>query len=188
MRKNIFIIIFILIAIAAATLWTSYKTSPSIIIQSQSGEVALTAATAAPDFSFAATDGRKADLAQFKGKLVILHFWATWCPPCIEEFPKLVEVSKDMEQDVVLLAVSSDKSRREIERFMGKFDLSQNAYIIQDSDRAITHDLYQTFTYPETILIDRDGKMVRKIAGDADWTSPEMRSILQDLAEKPPTP
>lgn len=183
MRKNIFIIIFILIAIAAATLWTSYQSRPSIIATPQI-EGAKNTITAAPDFSFETTAGKKADLNSLKGKIVILHFWATWCPPCVDEFPRLTQLANDMQDDVIVLAVSSDKSLNDIKRFTGKFPLPPNVYIIQDIDRAITHDLYQTFAYPETILIDRDGMMDRKIAGDADWTSSEMRAMLKQLTER----
>ena len=194
MRKNLIVIFVFLCLAALLTLWLDRQTQPKSVPVDQSEVVA--SPSSAPDFAMADIQGRKIQLSQFKGKIVILHFWATWCAPCIEEFPKLLSVSSIFKDRVVFLAVSSDMNKRDLDKFLKtqQTDLLQkpNVFILWDRDRAITHDLYQTFEYPETILIDQKSDMVRKVAGDADWTSKEMKNYLvtltAPLANKTATP
>lgn len=186
MRRNLFLILGLLLFVGAVTLFLDYKASPPIeeVPNITSETMPL---NAAPDFTFTDINGHKGNLTDLRGKVVILHFWATWCAPCVAELPKLLETSKAMNKDIVLLAVSSDKSPANIAKFLKLHTINLpkggNIHVIWDQDRAITHDLYQTFAYPETILIDRQGRMARKIPGDADWTSGEMKTLLHSLAE-----
>ena len=142
---------------------------------------------AAPLFSFTTISGETVLSSDLKGKVVLLHFWATWCPPCVSEFPKLLQAGRTFRDDLVIIALSSDKSETDIQKFLKSNSLkpdNKNIFIALDKNRAITHDLFQTFAYPETIIIDRKGNMVRKIAGDADWTSEEITDYLRSLAAK----
>ena len=182
MAKNISLICAILALIAVATLVLDYRFTPDATV--------LTADTAndeinvvpAPDFSFTDISGKKGNLASFKGRIVLLHFWATWCAPCQVEFPKLMAAAKAFPDDITVLAVASDDDRKALDAFLKHYHASSsgNIRIIQDKNRVITHDLFQTFSYPETIVIDRQQRMTRKIIGDADWTGPEMTSYLKD--------
>lgn len=196
MRKNLSLVFSLLALIAVFTLLLDYKITPRVRTLDDISQDSYQPAHQAPDFSFTEFENRQKSLSDFKGKIVILHFWATWCPPCISEFPKLVSVSKKLQDNIVLLAVSSDGKPDVIERFIDKsvpdFRSQPNMYMVWDQNRTITHDLYQTFAYPETIIIDGSGQMIRKIPGDADWTSPEMESYLQSvigsLADNPVKP
>ncbi len=192
MRKNLSLIFLLLSLIAAITLWLDYRPVPAIVKVPDMDAAQSPLSKSAPDFTFTDLQGRKGDLAAFKGKIVILHFWATWCAPCVSELPKLLKTAAEMDKDIVVLAVSSDKSPADISKFLKlhTHDIAKNAsiYMIWDKDRAITHDLYQTFAYPETILIDRAGMMVRKIPGDADWGAADIKSILHSLANGPNIP
>ena len=196
MRKNLSLVFTILTIIAVITLLLDYKIKPQVRSLDEIANDSYQPKNHAPDFTFTDLKDRKASLNDLKGKIVILHFWATWCAPCIREFPKLVEVSKEFSDDIALLAVSSDDQIGAITRFtektLPKMGAQKNIYLIWDKNRAITHDLYQTFAYPETIIIDREGQMIRKIPCDADWTSPGMKSYLKDitasLAKAPQNP
>ena len=182
MAKNISLICAILALIAVATLVLDYGFKPDTPVLTSNDADSVVNAAAAPDFTFTDISGKKGNLASFKGRIVLLHFWATWCAPCQVEFPKLMAAAKAFPDDVTVLAVASDDDRKALDAFLKRHHASSsgNIRIIQDKSRAITHDLFQTFSYPETIVIDRQQRMTRKIIGDADWTGPEMTSYLKD--------
>lgn len=131
---------------------------------------------AAPDFTI--PDGSKTvALSQFRGKPVLLNFWATWCPPCIQEMPSLVALQKQLGDKVTILAVSEDDDDAAYKQFIK--DHNVDLLTVRDTKRS--NELYGTFKFPETFVIDRDGKIVRKFIGAADWTSPEIVEYLQKL-------
>ena len=197
MRKNISLAFLLLALIAVATLLLDYKIKPITQVTEHSTTPETINAQPAPDFAFSDITGRTGyRLSDFKGKTVILHFWATWCAPCVKEYPKLTASVRGLKKDIVVLAISSDADIKTIRTFIDKTDPEsrnqKNIYTVWDEDRSITHDLYQTFAYPETIIIDREGRMVRKIPGDADWTGESLQSYLKSLiaplAESPAKP
>ncbi len=131
---------------------------------------------AAPDFTI--PDGqRSVSLSQFKGKPVVLNFWATWCPPCIEEMPSLVRLQKQIGDQVTILAVSEDDDDNAYKQFVK----DHNVDLLTVRDTKHNNELYGTFKYPETFVIDRDGKIVRKFIGAQEWTSPEIVDYLKKL-------
>lgn len=141
----------------------------------------------APDFTFKTLDNKELTLYQFKGKIILIHFWASWCAPCIVELPKLVKLAKDYPDDIIILALSNDINEQKLLQFLTKQNLMsppKNLKFIWDQDKAITQDLFQTIKLPETIITDRDTRMIRKIAGDAAWQSPEMQTYLKEIITK----
>lgn len=149
----------------------------------------LTAAhySSAPDFAFKTLDNKELTLYQFKGKIVLIHFWASWCAPCIVELPKLVKLAKDYPRDIIILALSNDVTEQKLLQFLTKQNLMsppKNLKFIWDEHKAITQDLFQTIKLPETIITDRDTRMIRKIAGDAAWQSPEMKTYIKEIITK----
>ena len=134
--------------------------------------------TAAPDFTVRDSD-RTVTLSQLKGQVVVLNFWATWCPPCIEEMPSLVRMQARMKpQGVTVLAVSLDVDDDNYRRFVR--DHSVNLLTVRDADQK-SNALYGTFKFPETYIIDRNGVMRRKFIGAVDWTEPEIIDFLGKL-------
>jgi cytochrome c biogenesis protein CcmG/thiol:disulfide interchange protein DsbE len=133
---------------------------------------------AAPDFAVRDSD-RTITLSQLKGQVVVLNFWATWCPPCIEEMPSLVRMQQRMQsKGVTVLAVSVDVDESNYRRFLK--DHGVNLLTVRDPDQK-SNGLYGTFKFPETYIIDRKGVMRRKFIGAVDWTEPEILDFLSKL-------
>jgi cytochrome c biogenesis protein CcmG, thiol:disulfide interchange protein DsbE len=134
--------------------------------------------TAAPDFTVRDSE-HAVSLSQLKGKVVVLNFWATWCPPCIEEMPSLVRMQQHMQaKGVTVLAVSVDVDDNNYRRFLK--DHNVNLLSVRDPDQK-SNALYGTFKFPETYIIDRNGVMRRKFIGAVDWTEPEIIDFLGKL-------
>jgi cytochrome c biogenesis protein CcmG, thiol:disulfide interchange protein DsbE len=134
--------------------------------------------TAAPDFTVHNAD-RTVALSQLKGQIVVLNFWATWCPPCIEEMPSLVQMQQRMkDKGVTVLAVSVDVDEGSYQRFVK--DHNVNLLSVRDGDGK-SNALYGTFKFPETYIIDRNGIMRRKFIGAVDWTEPDVIEYLGKL-------
>jgi len=110
---------------------------------------------------------------------VVLNFWATWCPPCIEEMPSLVQMQQRMKaKGVTVLAVSVDADEKQYRRFLREHNV--NLLSVRDADQK-SNELYGTFKFPETYVIDRNGVVRRKFIGAVDWTEPEVIDFLGKL-------
>jgi cytochrome c biogenesis protein CcmG, thiol:disulfide interchange protein DsbE len=132
----------------------------------------------APDFTVQDSD-RSVSLSQFRGQVVVLNFWATWCPPCVEEMPSLVEMQRRMKaKGVTVVAVSTDVDQNAYKQFIK--DHNVNLLTVRDPNQK-SSTLYGTFKFPETYVIDRNGVMRRKFIGAVDWTEPEITDFLGKL-------
>ena len=134
--------------------------------------------TEAPNFTVQDAD-RKLTLSDYRGQIVVLNFWATWCPPCVEEMPSLVELQQRLkDKGVTVLAVSLDADEGAYHKFLK--DHGVNLITVRDPDLK-SSDLYGTFKYPETYIIDRSGILRRKFIGAVNWNDPEVVSFLGKL-------
>jgi peroxiredoxin len=134
--------------------------------------------TAAPDFTVHDAD-RQVSLSQFHGKTVVLNFWATWCPPCVEEMPSLVQMQQRLkDRGITVLAVSVDVDEDAYHRFLK--DYKVDLLTVRDPSHK-SSDLYGTFKYPETYIIDRNGTLRRKFIGPVDWNTSEIVEFLTKL-------
>jgi len=130
----------------------------------------------APGFSLPDLDGERVGLADLKGRVVVLNYWATWCPPCVDEMPSLQKLHDALaEKGLSVVAVSVDERFTDIERFVGDFNLTFT--ILHDEGMKVSRS-YQTFKYPETYIIGRDGRVKSKVVGERDWVAP---SVIRDL-------
>lgn len=138
----------------------------------------------APEFSLPALDGRTAGPADFRGKVVMVHFWATWCPPCVEEIPTLEKLNRSLSgKDFVLLAVSVDEGgAAAVADFLKRSNIT--IPVLLDPDHAVASN-YGTFKFPETYLVDRKGIVRNKIIGAVDWTSSEAFGLISVLLNEP---
>jgi peroxiredoxin len=137
----------------------------------------------APEFRLRTLDGRPVTLSSMRGKVVMVHFWATWCPPCVEELPTLDRLFRSMAGgDLEILAVSVDEGGAEtVGRFMQRNGLTLP--VLLNPDQSVSR-AYGTLKFPETYLVDREGIVRRKIIGAADWMSPAARQVIQAMLEK----
>ncbi len=135
--------------------------------------------TAAPNFTV--KDGNQTvTLSQLRGQVVVLNFWATWCPPCVEEIPSLVTMSQRLKsKGVTVLGVSVDADADAYKKFVK--DHGVTFPTVRDADQK-SNALYGTFKFPETYIIDRNGVVRRKFIGAVDWTSPEVIDYLNKLS------
>jgi peroxiredoxin len=130
----------------------------------------------APDFTV--SDGtRTLHLADYRGKIVLLNFWATWCAPCIQELPSLQALQQRLPR-VVVLAVSVDEDPDAYHRFLQEHPLS--FVTVEDTARRV-NAMYGTSLFPETYVIDQHGIIRRKFISAQDWTNPEIVNYLSHL-------
>lgn len=117
-------------------------------------------------------------LKQYRGKIVVLNFWASWCPPCTEEFPSLMQLQKDM-PNIVVLAVSFDTDTQAYSQYLADNHITGITTIVDPSQHA--NLAFGTTRPPETYIIDRRGIIRRKVIGPEDWTNPEILNYLRNL-------
>jgi thiol-disulfide isomerase/thioredoxin len=130
----------------------------------------------APDFTV--SDGATTvHLASYRGQVVLVNFWATWCPPCIQEMPALIQLHHER-PDLAILAVSIDEDPDAYSSFLVRRHV--DLITVRDPSQSAAK-LYHTDGWPETYIIDRQGLIRRKIVGDPDWSNPEIRAFLKSL-------
>ena len=123
-------------------------------------------------------DGKTVKLSQFKGKVIILNFWATWCPQCREEMPSMDALYKKfIGTDLVMLPVS-DENAETIREFMKKNNYAMPAYHDANRDAG---SVYGITGHPVTFLIDRKNIIAEKFIGPIDWTKPNVLQAIQDM-------
>jgi cytochrome c biogenesis protein CcmG, thiol:disulfide interchange protein DsbE len=133
----------------------------------------------APRFAVTTDKGRQITPRDFGGKVLVLNFWATWCPPCIEELPSLETMAKQLgAEGVVVLGVSVDKNQQLYQDFLNRARVSFET--ARDPEASISSE-YGTYKYPETYVIDKDGRVRQKYIGPRDWTEPAVMQSIRAL-------
>jgi cytochrome c biogenesis protein CcmG, thiol:disulfide interchange protein DsbE len=141
------------------------------------GESSVAGKTA-EDF-YISLDNKPAHLSDLRGKVVVLNFWATWCQPCVEETPGLIQLNQRIAaRGGVVLGVSVDEDEAAYRAFIQQNGINFLTY--RDASKKSSLD-YGTTMYPETYVIDRKGKIARKIIGPQDWNSPDMLAYFDAL-------
>lgn len=141
---------------------------------------------AVPALSLQAADGVAVDLTEQRGKVVLLHFWATWCPPCIDELPELVAFAKEHEAEgVVLLPISEDRAAEKVEAFYAERNLV--APVILDQAMMAMRAL-NIRGLPSTMVLDTEGRIVMRIEGRVDWKDAAIQAPVLGLLKAPQTP
>ena len=137
----------------------------------------------APAFTLSDISGKKVSLSDFKGKVILLNFWATWCGPCTAEMPSFNRLYAAFKNDdFVVLAVSIDSSEKPVQSFVSAKGITFP--VLMDPDKEAYFDLYAVFALPTSFLIDRKGMIVEKILGDREWHSPDMKKKIADLLKR----
>jgi len=142
-------------------------------------ETIVNAGDKAPNFTISTDSGKSVGARDFGGKLLLLNFWATWCPPCIEEIPGLNEMARQLgPKGLVVLGVSVDKDEAVYKQFLARNPL---AYLTARDPEQKINLSYGTVQYPESYLIDGNGKVVEKYISVQPWASPQMIQHVQSL-------
>ncbi len=172
--RTLLTLIFAVAAASAGTVWIKSLVPPD----SPAGSLQFL--SAAPELPIFDRAGHKTDLAAEKDRILIVHFWATWCPPCVEEIPALTRFWDQYKgrKDVALYAVSVDKSWTNVDDFLKKTPSDLPLY--HDPGEA-TARRFGTTQYPETYIVNRAGRVLFRVQGAVDWSSPELKSRIEQF-------
>ncbi len=153
-RKILLIVSIIVIAVIILIIENPYRETRLIEQQATKAEVGIGIGNLAPDFELQDLDGNGVRLSDFRGKAVIVNFWATWCPPCKEEMPILNQKSIELSDSLVVLGVNLQENPNAIKPFIKELDIS---FIILLDPTAEIKSAYDVFTQPVSYFIDRNG-------------------------------
>ena len=178
-RKPVSFIVFLIIAVAIVIFLQQYVSFFNL-----SHKSLVLVGDPAPVFTFPGLDGKMVSLTDYKGKVVFLNIWATWCPPCREEMPSMEKLYQQLKgEDFEILAVSVDASGAEaVGPFMKKYGLSFPALL--DAGGTIQY-LYGTTGLPESFIIGKEGIIEKIVIGPMDWSTPEVVRLFRNLLQRP---
>ena len=144
------------------------------------GLQACTHSQAAPESTFVLLDGSKKTTADFKGKVVLVNFWATWCPPCLEEMPSMERLNEVLAgDDFVMLAVNTEANGRSVvPAFLEK---TPYTFPILYDNKGVVQKRYGVFKFPESFFVNKDGTVAEKIIGPLDWSSLKTITYFKSL-------
>jgi|GEM_PF-3997478 len=134
-----------------------------------------------PEFVLADAAGKELTRDDIKGKVAVIHFWAAWCAPCIDEIPKWTAFAKryqDGKGDVRFLAVSLDPSWQEAHKILPPERLPPGVLSVLDPEQKVSES-FGSFQFPETYLVSRGGKILMKWVGPQNWEAPALASAIQ---------
>ena len=171
------------IGLAFITLYGFFdKDTPSVIAATQKPKATQTKSDlqTAPDFALKDLDGKELKLSDYKGKVVVLDFWATWCYPCRLEIPHLVALQKKFEkQGFSVIGISLDQGGAETVKPFYK--MNNMNYPVVIGNEAILDSYGGIRGFPTTFIINQDGKIVKKYEGYAEKIVPEIEKIIYNL-------
>lgn len=188
-NKNLIIIALICFALGTATRLINNMPPSNPYALSKVEEAQI--GKPAPAFSFTTLNGRAQQLQDFAGKAVVINFWATWCPPCVVEFPQMLNLARETHGEAVYIFLSSDAQVAPIERFVENLKRTQpdevaldNVFIAQDPGKSITQTLYQSYRLPETYILSPELNVADKIIGaSVVWDAPETVDKIRGIAK-----
>jgi peroxiredoxin len=132
-----------------------------------------------PDFTLTDMEGRSVTLSQYRGKVVFLNFWATWCPPCREEMPAMERLHGVFEgQDFVMLAINVEQDLAPVRAYLDK---NPHSFTVLLDQQGTVQNLYRVFRFPETFLLDQEGRLVERFLGVRDWSSVEFMKRISSM-------
>jgi thiol-disulfide isomerase/thioredoxin len=139
----------------------------------------------APTIAFADADGRTLGLADFKGKVLLVNFWATWCAPCVEEMPSLAKLQKALGgDDFEVVAISIDRGGIAVTKpFLAKVGAGDLGLYVDTTGKSPS--AFKTPGLPTSVIIDRDGRLRGKLLGAADWSSDAAHDLVRRYIDEP---
>lgn len=136
------------------------------------------------EFQAETLENKKIDLDFIRGKVVIVSFWASWCGPCIEEFPSMIDLVEKTKGQVQLIAISQDNSENEILEFLKAFPGSRNPsiHVVFDKEHRLASQ-FESERLPESFIFNKQTKLAKKIVGSIQWNTPEAIEYMKKLLE-----
>ena len=175
--------LFIITAVSLAACGNTDKNKENKINNEKitTEEVIEVEAPATSAISFKNKSGETVSLSSLKGKVVFINFWATWCPPCIQEMPTINELKAKYKgnDDIVFLMVDVDNKMEKSTAFMEKNKYDLPVYVPASN----IPSEYLGSSIPTTVILDKSGDMIARIEGGRDYTSPEIIKVVNELVE-----
>jgi len=174
----IFVVIIALIIFTPVGTFVKVKLNQIKLIFSNPSSIEEAKREVVSDFNWNLVDssGKKVNFQEMEGEIVLVNFWATWCPPCIAEMPSLNDLYTDYKDKIKFVFVASDEVKN-VNSYFEKNNFSLPVYYT--SEKAPT-ELY-TNSIPATFLIDDRGKIIMKEIGSSDWNSKNVRNQIDEL-------
>jgi DsbE subfamily thiol:disulfide oxidoreductase len=136
----------------------------------------------APDFTLVDPNGKKVSLKNYRGKVVFLNFWATWCEACRDEMPSMERLYKEFKgKGLEVVGVNVKDKRPDALAFLKKLQITYPIMMDPEGEAGV---LYGAFGMPITYLIDRKGVVLARLLGSADWYTPGARTLIKSLVEQ----
>ncbi len=138
----------------------------------------------APGFTLQDMDEYEYDFSEYRGKVVLLNFWATWCPPCRREMPSMERLyQQNKDKDFTVLAINQMENADTVFSFFGVLDTRPTFTILFDTDSKVSHS-YNVRGLPTTYLIDKQGRVRYRAVGGREFDHPEVQKIIDDLIQE----
>lgn len=135
----------------------------------------------APEFELTDINDKKIALADKRGKVILLNFWASWCPPCVKEIPSMNRLAESFDAaDFEIVSVNFKESPSTIEKFLKEVQVDFPVLI--DLDGKVSAK-YEIFAFPSSFLIDKQGKMKYSVNSAIEWDTPEAKATIQEMIE-----
>lgn len=133
----------------------------------------------APDFTIEDTQGVTHSLADYRGQVLVVNFWATWCPPCVKEMPSLQRAWEELrKEDIAVLAINMGEQKQAIEDFIQKYPVELPILLDKDFDMA---DAWSVTGLPTTYVVDSEGQIVFQVIGEREWDDPDLLEEIRGL-------
>jgi len=177
MRRLMLVVLIILLVCGALYFYTSNSSAPNY-----ASVAAVTIGSLAPDFQLEDNNGNLVSLSALRGKVVIVNFWATWCPPCRAEMPSMEKLNSVMAgEDFVMLAINIEANgRSSVAEFLKK---TPHTFPILYDDQGVVQGLYGVYSFPQSFIITKDGMIDDKVNGAIDWAHPDTIAYFKELTK-----
>lgn len=173
--KRLFLALLLILLVGAGWLWWQAPALPT-------AERLMEAKTLqpAPDFSLSDLHGRQVRLTDLKGQVVLVNFWASWCPPCRQEMPSMEELYRQLHgEGVELLAINVEENAAVAAAAF--LQQHPHSFPVLLDPQADAQKAYNVSRFPETFIVDRDGQIVERVVGAIDWADPRVIDFLRQL-------
>ncbi|WP_319477504.1 TlpA disulfide reductase family protein [Marispirochaeta aestuarii] len=140
----------------------------------------------APDFRVPDLKGKEVSLSSFRGKVVLLNFWATWCPPCRAEMPAMEELYQELKDEGFTILAVSARDTRETKEKVDEY-IAREGYtfpVIFDGTSSAIPGFYRTGSIPTSYIINKEGQVIARLVGAYEWNGSEITALLRDLSSE----